>query len=129
MDSGPTIAFTPSSGVVVLRSPTTKRIDSDGVNVLREARRLIELRDDRGQVNYRAFRERRCAIRALCEASVMLNLKPAGDVAGDWLDEVARRHGYITTECMNDHSSHEQILSAFGEVMVAARRSSRSRNG
>jgi hypothetical protein len=51
----------------------------------------------------------------------MLNLKPAGNIAGDFLDEVARRHGHITSERMNDQSTHAEMLAAFDEAIVAAR--------
>jgi hypothetical protein len=95
--------------------------NSDVVQVLKEARRLIEKADRWSQGNYRTVRGRRCAIRALCDASVMLNLKPAGNIAGDLLDEVARRHGHITSERMNDQSTHAEMLAAFDEAIVAAR--------
>jgi hypothetical protein len=97
VDSDPAIDFAHSSGFVVLRSPTTEPIDSDVVQILKKARILIEQRDDWSQGNYRAVRERRCAIRALCDAAVMLNSKSAGNVAGDLLASVARRRGHVTT--------------------------------
>jgi hypothetical protein len=93
----------------------------DVVRLLNEARRLIENPDQWGQGHYRTVEGRRCAIRALCDASAMLDSKPAGNVAGDLLDAVARRHGYITTESMNDQSTHEEVLAAFDEAISEAR--------
>jgi hypothetical protein len=49
----PTIDFTPSTGFVVLCSPTTATIDPDVVRVLKKARKLIERREDWGQGDYR----------------------------------------------------------------------------
>jgi predicted P-loop ATPase/GTPase len=36
------------------------------------------------------------------------------------LDEVARRRGCVTIERLNDYSTHEQVLGAFDEAIVAA---------
>ena len=94
--------------------------NTDVVRVLNEARRLSEKADRWGQGNYRTVQGRRCAIRALCDAAVMLNLKAAGNIAGDLLDMVARRHGHITTERMNDQSTYLEVLAVFVEAIAVA---------
>jgi hypothetical protein len=95
--------------------------NSDVEKVLREARSLIDNPNQWGQGNYRTVEGRRCAIRALCDAAVLLDEKAAGNRAVDLLDAVARRHGHITSERMNDQSTHAEMLAAFDEAIVAAR--------
>jgi hypothetical protein len=94
--------------------------NADVVRILKEARRLLEHNGRLGQGNYRTVQGRRCALRTICDASIMLDSKPARNLEGDLLDLVARRLGYITTERMNDGSTHEQMLIAFDEAISAA---------
>jgi hypothetical protein len=90
------------------------------VQVLRLARTLIE--DERHwiQRRYETLDGRRCAVGALRSAARLLALRSLNSEAHNLLLEVAIGRGYTDIEKMNDHSSHDQVVSAFDIAIARA---------
>lgn len=94
--------------------------DAATLQVLRLARTLIE--DERHwiQRRYETLDGRRCAVGALRSASRLLALRSANSDAHNVLLEVAVGRGFTDIEKMNDHSNHQQVLSAFDVAIARA---------
>jgi hypothetical protein len=90
------------------------------LQVLRLARTLIE--DERHwiQRRYETLDGRRCAVGALRSASRLLALRSANTDAHNVLLEIAVGRGFSDIEKMNDHSTHQQVLTAFDVAIARA---------
>ncbi|MBV9250237.1 MAG: hypothetical protein JO227_13460 [Acetobacteraceae bacterium] len=90
------------------------------IQVLRLARTLIE--DERHwiQRRYETLDGRRCAVGALRGAARLLELRGHHNEPHNLLLSVAMSRGFSDIEKMNDHSTHQQVLSAFDDAIVRA---------
>jgi len=86
--------------------------------LLEESKALIEDRDRWLQGTYRWFRGRRCAMGALYAAAVKFDDVRVAASAHGLLLHVAETRRFTTVEGMNDHSSHEKIMTAFDEAIA-----------
>ena len=68
------------------------------LQVLEEARGLIEEREDWVSGAYQTSAGERCAVGALRAASSLLNYPAAGEAAQDLVAEIVRQHGFDVPE-------------------------------
>jgi hypothetical protein len=101
--------------------PAPPSIDAAVLRVLEEARGLIELRQDWTQRTLETVRGERCAVGAVRIAADFLDYRRPAGLALALLARVAASRGYSSIEAMNDHSRHQQVLSAFDEAIEVAR--------
>jgi hypothetical protein len=100
-----------------LRTPLQPDRYAATVQLLHEARGLIEDPHGWTQGTYRSFRGRRCAIGALRAAARHMNGPEPAWAAHQLLINIARSRGFASVEAMNDHSSHPAVLGAFDEAI------------
>jgi hypothetical protein len=91
------------------------------IQLLTDAKALIEAPENWVQEVYRWFRGRRCAVAALGAAA-----KHVDDFGVVWsahalLLKIADARRFSSVESMNDHSSHADVLRAFDEAIAMAR--------
>jgi hypothetical protein len=96
--------------------------DSAGavVRLLRDAKVLIEDRENWGQVWYFSLERRRCTVGALRAAAKNVWGLSVVLAAHRLLLRVAQSRGFETIEAMNDRSSHREVLNAFDEAIALA---------
>jgi hypothetical protein len=92
------------------------------LRLLGEARCLIEARERWTRGVYETPRGTYCAVGALHAASRHLRDAAAEHAAHKLLLAVVGQRGFPNVEAMNDRSTHEQVLAAFDEAIMAARR-------
>jgi len=92
--------------------------------ILLTARSLIENEERWIKGHYTTLDGRHCAVGALRAAALRLNGRRVGKGAQDALREVARHRGFRSIEQMNDHSTHEDVISAFDAAIMAVDRRS-----
>jgi hypothetical protein len=102
--------------------PVPDEPDVTPVQVLEEARGLVEERQDWAQGAYVTLGGRYCAIGAVLTAGRCLGDRAAERAARDLLVEAAARRGFPDVETMNDRSPHATVLALFDEAIAAARR-------
>ena len=92
------------------------------LTVLREARQLIAAAPHWLRRRYEASGSRYCAVGALRAVGRCYRDRAGRQAAHELLLMIARGRGFRNVEQMNDHSTHEQVLTAFDEAIEAARR-------
>jgi hypothetical protein len=105
-------------------SPSERGLPADPalvVNLLREAKRLIEDPHDWRKGYYRSFGGGRCAIGALRAAARHLRDPRPAWAAHELLISVAKLRGFATVETMNDRSPHAVVIDAFDQAIELAR--------
>lgn len=103
-----------------LRAPLSPEHGVHTVQLLQDARELIEDPSHWTQGTYRSFRGRRCAIGALRAAARRSTGPEPAWAAHQLLINIARSRGFASVEAMNDHSSHAAVLGAFDEAIAWA---------
>jgi hypothetical protein len=102
--------------ILFLPRPTT--MPEALLQILEEARGLIEQRDDWVRGAYQTSAGERCAVGALRAASSLLNHPAAGAAAQRLIEEIVRQRGFEAIEAMNDHAGHGKILSVFDAAIA-----------
>jgi hypothetical protein len=90
------------------------------VDLLQDAKELIENPKNWTQGRYATISGRRCAVGALRAAASRVDDRNLARSAHDLLIGVARSHGFTSVEAMNDHSSHAAVLALFDEAIALA---------
>jgi hypothetical protein len=88
------------------------------VRLLEDAKTLISDEDTWGQGAYWRFPNRRCAMGALRFAARQVDDISIARSACTVLALVATSRGFTSVECMNDRSSHAEVLRAFNEAIA-----------
>ena len=91
------------------------------LQVLRLARSLIADEHNWIQRRYETLDGRRCAVGALRGAVRLLGVRGGGIEPHNALLSIAIARGFTDIEKMNDHSTHDQLISAFDEAIARAR--------
>ena len=103
-----------------LRAPLSPGHGALAVQLLQDARGLIEDPGHWTQGAYRSLRGRRCAVGALRAAARRADGPEPAWAAHQLLINIARSRGFASVEAMNDHSSHAAVLCAFDEAIAWA---------
>jgi hypothetical protein len=90
------------------------------VELLRDAKGLIESPRYWMRGTYWWFRGRRCAVGALRAAAKRIRDPVPAWLAHSFLIVVARSRGFTNVEAMNDRSSHAAVLRAFDDAIALA---------
>jgi hypothetical protein len=102
--------------ILLLPRPTT--MPEPLLQILEEARGLIEQRDDWVRGAYQTSAGERCAVGALRAAAALLNYPAAGATAEVLVEAIVRQHGFDAIEAMNDRAGHDKILSVFDAAIA-----------
>jgi hypothetical protein len=94
--------------------------DATVLQLLLDAKSLIEDPKNWTRGTYRSLRGRRCAIGALRAVAGSLKSPSPAWSAHQLLNKVARSRGFNSVEAMNDKSSHAAVLAAFDEAIALA---------
>jgi hypothetical protein len=96
--------------------------DRDGtiMQLLLDAKSLIEDPKNWTRGTYRSFTGRHCAIGALRAVAGRLKSPSPAWSAHELLIKIARSRGFASVEAMNDKSSHAAVLAAFDEAIGLA---------
>ena len=105
-----------------LRQPGAEETGDAVVRLLEDARDLIASPEHWVRGTYETATGRRCAVGALSRAAHPVRQPATLRRAHMELLRVALKRGFRTVEMMNDESQHKNVLSAFDEAIVAARR-------
>jgi hypothetical protein len=94
--------------------------DATVIQLLLDAKGLIEDPKNWTRGTYRSLRGRHCAIGALRAVAGRLRSPSSAWSAHQLLIKVARSHGFASVEAMNDKSSHTAVLAAFDDAIGLA---------
>ena len=105
---------------MILRPPVPADRGATIIQLLQDAKGLIEDSRNWTRRAYRSFRGRHCAVGALRAVAGCLKGPSPAWSALELLIKVAESRGFESVEAMNDRSSHGAVLTAFDEAIALA---------